>query len=61
MGHDHSHTHGIGASATGTAKHRKRLLPRIELMLNSQRENRNVTNRALATQLVDAIFSEVFS
>jgi hypothetical protein len=42
-------------------RHRKTLINRISTMLNSQRENRLLTNNGLAKQLVDVMLSEVFS
>lgn len=41
-------------------KHRAKLLPRLEVMLNSQREKKTVGNDKLALQLLDAFCSEVF-
>ncbi len=41
--------------------HQDKLLPRLTLMLNSQRENRTISNQQLARQMLDAFCSEVFS
>lgn len=42
-------------------RHRKTLNNRIALMLNSTRENKQVSNRKLAQQIVDVVCGEVFS
>lgn len=52
---------GTALKASLVQEHRKKLEPRLAVMLNSMRENRLVTNKALARQLVDTIFSEIFS
>lgn len=41
-------------------RHRKTLLDRITVMLNSQREKKTISNRSLARQLVDTMSHEVF-
>jgi len=42
-------------------RHRATLTKRLEVVLNSQREKRTVTNAAMARGLVDIALSEVFS
>lgn len=42
-------------------RHRKTLLDRISVVLNSQREKKTISNRSLAMQLVDIMSKEVFS
>lgn len=42
-------------------RHREKLIPRIALMMGSLREKKTVTNGQLATQIMDAVCSEVFS
>lgn len=42
------------------ARHRKTLLNRIRVMLNSTREVRTINNHALAQTIVDAVSKEVF-
>ena len=42
-------------------RHRKTLLDRISVVLNSQREKKTISNRSLAQQLVDIMSKEVFS
>ena len=42
-------------------KHRQKLIPRIVLMLNTLRENKHFSNEKIATQVMDAVCSEVFS
>lgn len=41
-------------------RHRKTLLDRIGVVLNSQREKKTISNRSLAQQLVDIMSKEVF-
>lgn len=52
---------GGGVKAELINRHRRKLVPRITLMLNSQREQRTVSNQDLARQLIDAVFHEVFA
>ena len=52
---------GPAAKAELVKKHRDKLLPRVALMLRSQREKRVVSHDALARQIIDSVFSEVFS
>lgn len=42
-------------------RHRRLLTQRLAVMLNSQREKKTITNRALAKQIVDVMLKEVFS
>ncbi len=42
-------------------RHRKTLLDRLSVVLNSQREKKTISNRSLAMQLVDIMSREVFS
>jgi hypothetical protein len=42
-------------------RHRKTLMDRITVVLNSQREKKTISNRSLAMQLVDIMSKEVFS
>ena len=42
-------------------RHRVKLVNRLTLILNTQREKRTITNRSLAKTAVDAMLSEVFS
>lgn len=42
-------------------KHRAKLLPRMVMILNSQREAKTIGNDALALQVLDTFCSEVFS
>ena len=42
-------------------RHRDTLRPRLNIMLNSTRENKTVTNGKLAMSIIDVIFSEIFS
>lgn len=41
-------------------RHRKTLLDRISVVLNSQREKKTISNRSLSMQLVDIMSREVF-
>lgn len=43
------------------ARHRAKLLERLTVVLNSQREKKTISNRSLARQMVDIMSSEVFS
>jgi len=43
------------------ARHRKTLLDRLTVMLNSSREKKTISNRSLAQLMVDAMSREVFS
>jgi hypothetical protein len=42
-------------------RHRTKLMERITVMLNSQREKKTINNRSLARQLVDVMSNEVFN
>ncbi len=42
-------------------RHREKLLPRMELIIRSLRENKLASHQQLAGQLLDTVFSEVFS
>lgn len=42
-------------------RHRKTLLDRLTVMLNSSREKKTISNRSLAQLMVDAMSREVFS
>lgn len=42
-------------------KHRAKLLPRLEMMLNSLREKKALSNGQLAQQMLDTFCAEVFS
>lgn len=42
-------------------KHRAKLLPRLEVMLNSLRERKTLSNEQLAQQMLDTFCAEVFS
>ena len=52
---------GPAAKAELVKKHRDKLLPRVRLMLNDLRDRKTVDNAKLARQIVDTVFSEVFS
>lgn len=52
---------GETLKASLVQRHREVLAPRLALMLNSQRENRTISNAQLARQMLDAFCSEVFS
>ena len=52
---------GPALKAELVQKHREKLIPRIALMLGSLRENRMMSNGQIATQIMDAVCSEVFS
>lgn len=52
---------GPALKAELVQRHRDKLIPRLSLMLNSLRENRTVSNGQLATQIMDAVCSEIFS
>src|SRR5512135_556408 len=52
---------GPAAKAELVNKQRKLLVPRVALMLNSLREKRTLGNEALAREIVDTVFSEIFS
>ncbi len=52
---------GETLKASLVKQHREKLEPRLTIMLNSQRENRTLGNKALARQVMDVIFSEIFS
>ena len=52
---------GPALKASLVEKHRHKLLPRTTLMLNDLREKRTVSNRQLATQILDVFCAEVFS
>lgn len=43
------------------SRHRKTLLDRLTVMLNSTREKKTINNRSLAQLMVDAMSREVFS
>lgn len=42
-------------------RHRVKLVDRLHVVMNSQRERRTVTNRQLAKKVLDIVFAEVFS
>ena len=42
-------------------RHRDTLIPRINMLLGTQRENRVITNGRLSMQIIDIVFSEIFS
>ena len=42
-------------------KHRGVLIPRLQVIFNSQRENITLSNEQLSRQIVDVVCSEVFS
>lgn len=42
-------------------RHRDKLIPRISIMLHGARENKKLTDGQLALQIVDVVFSEIFS
>lgn len=42
-------------------RHRQKLTPRVELMLNTLREQRTTSNAQLARTIIDQVFSEIFS
>jgi hypothetical protein len=42
-------------------RHRQKLTPRLELMLNTLREERTASNAQLARTIIDQMFSEIFS
>jgi hypothetical protein len=52
---------GPAAKAELVKRHRDKLIPRISMMLGSLREDRLTDNKALATKIMDAFCSEVFS
>ncbi len=42
-------------------RHREKLLPRMELIIRSLREQKTTSHRQMAGQLLDTVFAEVFS
>ncbi len=52
---------GPALKASLIESHRDKLVPRLTLMLASMRENRSKTDGYIAMQMVDAVFSEIFS
>ena len=52
---------GPAAKAELVRKHRQKLIPRVALMMGSLREQRTVSNDAIARQIIDAVCAEVFS
>lgn len=52
---------GPAAKAELVKKHREKLIPRVAMILGSLREDRGTTNKVLATKIMDACFSEIFS
>jgi len=52
---------GPAAKAELVRKHRQKLIPRVALMMSSLREQRTVSNDAIARQIIDAVCAEVFS
>lgn len=52
---------GVALKASLVKQHREKLEPRMAVMLNSMRENRVISNKNLARQMIDTIFSEIFS
>jgi len=51
---------GPTLKASLVQQHRDKLIPRINVMLNSLRENREVTNGQLALQIMDTVCAEIF-
>ena len=41
-------------------KHRGVLIPRLQVIFNSQRENKTLTNKQLARQIIDVVCAEIF-
>ena len=52
---------GPALKASLIEAHRDKLVPRITLMLAAMREDKKKTDGQVALQLVDVIFSEIFS
>ena len=52
---------GSALKASLIESHRDKLVPRLTLMLASLRENKLKTDGYIALQMVDAVFSEIFS
>lgn len=52
---------GPALKASLIEKHRDKLVPRITLMLAALREDKKRSDGYIALQIVDAIFSEIFS
>jgi hypothetical protein len=52
---------GPALKASLIEQHRDRLIPRVTLMLASMREDKLKTDGYIALQIVDQIFSEIFS
>ena len=51
---------GSTLKASMVEKHRAVLIPRLTLVLNTQRERKKVTNELLAKQIMDAVCAEIF-
>ena len=51
---------GDSLKASLVEKHRSILIPRIALILNTQRERKKISNELLAKQIMDAVCAEVF-
>lgn len=41
-------------------KHRNVLIPRLQVVFNSQRENKTLTNEQLSRQIIDIVCAEIF-
>ena len=52
---------GPALKASLVEKHRKKLLPRLTLIIKSRREVSTVSHAELARILLDAVFNEVFT
>lgn len=42
-------------------RHRDTLIPRVNMIMNSTREKKTVTNGRLSMTIIDTVFSEIFS
>ena len=52
---------GPAAKAELVERHRKKLIPRLELMIKRQREQPTMPNRKFAVTIMDIVCSEIFS
>ena len=52
---------GPALKASLIEKHRDKLVPRITLMLANMREDKTKTHMNVALQIIDTVFSEIFS
>ena len=52
---------GDSVKADLVAQHRDKLIPRINVVLGTLREDKTLSNGQLSLKLIDIIFSEIFS